>query len=112
MSVGVDVRMGVGGCACMGVRLCVHVRACVCGTMIRPPRKMINPWPMSPYITPNKNGKVTAVNSAGLASLYLCVSSVGGVRVGVCVGVSNRGKDEVTAGHRTVDVRVRVRVRG
>ncbi len=30
-----------------------------------------SPWPTSPNITPNKNGKVTMVKNAGLTSLYL-----------------------------------------
>lgn len=38
---------------------------------IIPQRKSKNPWAMSPNITPNKNGKVIVVNTAGLNSLYL-----------------------------------------
>ena len=34
----------------------------------------IDPAKISPNITPNKNGKVTAVNTPGLASLNLGVS--------------------------------------
>lgn len=32
---------------------------------------MIDPWAISPNITPNKNGKVTVVKNEGLAYLYL-----------------------------------------
>ena len=28
------------------------------------------PWPISPYMMPNRKGKVAAVKRAGLASLY------------------------------------------
>ena len=34
-----------------------------------PPSATHVPWPMSPYMTPNRKGKVTAVKRAGLASL-------------------------------------------
>jgi len=35
-----------------------------------PTIRMIEPWPMSPNITPKKKGNVMEVNKAGLASLY------------------------------------------
>ena len=36
----------------------------------KPTIKRTNPCPMSPNITPNKNGKVTCAKRAGLTSLY------------------------------------------
>jgi len=35
-----------------------------------PTIRMMEPWPMSPNITPKRKGKVMEVNKAGLASLY------------------------------------------
>ena len=32
------------------------------------------PWPMSPYITPNKKGKVTIKVTPGLASWYVGIA--------------------------------------
>ena len=36
-----------------------------------PTKSNKEPWPMSPNMTPNRKGKVTVVNIAGFASLYL-----------------------------------------
>ena len=33
-------------------------------------KNMIEPWPISPNITPKKKGKLMHVKTAGLASLY------------------------------------------
>lgn len=44
--------------------------------IISPNKNKISPWPISPNITPNKNGKVTVVNSEGLAYRYLAIPYV------------------------------------
>jgi hypothetical protein len=36
-----------------------------------PKQNRMNPWKISPNITPNKNGKVVIVKRAGLNSRYL-----------------------------------------
>lgn len=36
-----------------------------------PKQNKIDPWAISPNMTPNKNGKVTKVKKPGLAYLYL-----------------------------------------
>jgi hypothetical protein len=38
--------------------------------MKRPKANKTSPWPISPNMTPKKNGKVTVVNIVGLISLY------------------------------------------
>lgn len=35
-----------------------------------PKERIMNPWKISPNMTPNKKGKVTIVNSPGLISRY------------------------------------------
>ncbi len=42
--------------------------------MIKEATNKKNLWPISPYMTPNKNGKVTKVNKPGLASYLKSVS--------------------------------------
>lgn len=41
--------------------------------IIKPNKKSNNPWPISPNITPNKNGKVTVVKRDGFAYLYFAI---------------------------------------
>ena len=41
-----------------------------------PKNSKARPWPISPNITPNKNGKVTHVKNVGLTSLYIGIPYV------------------------------------